>query len=184
MASPELVGFSPSERIPENTLFRLTYGESLGIYNDDAFAPRFAKAYDKLTAVARVIPTTPPNTMPSRPYATIDGMSKIARTGADLVTALETVTGLGVELRRAERLQGTRRAEATSPAGAVQRDRVTETAQKDAESSGLLGGGLSALNNLAAGMRAQAKMVLIILVIAAGLWAVGRAGGWKSWGSD
>lgn len=124
----ETVGFSASQIIPKNSLFRLTFGiPGLQVDPLGRFPGEVAALWNVLPPKAGVFPSTPANVYPSAKSATFDARIHADRTGADVLSAISAIGSDIVTLKRAELLTPAQVAVANTDVGALARDAAAKT---------------------------------------------------------
>lgn len=132
------IGFTPSSTVPANTLLRLTFGEPFSLNPDALFARYMADVFNKLGAVAHVIPIAPLAVAPGAIVAVVDAMNHNARPGAEILSQLDSLGGNFVEIRSVELLTPEKKANATKPAGAAERDAQVDSATAAAQADSVV----------------------------------------------
>lgn len=166
------IGFTPSGTIPANTLVRLTFGEPLSLNPDRLFARYMADVWQKLGAVAHLIPIAPLAVAPGGIVAVVDAMNHAERPAAQVLAQLDSLGGNFVELKSVELLTPAQRANATKPAGALERDKQVESATATANAGSVVTKILNGLGTTASVI----KWVAVAVVVLAALYYIPRKG--------
>jgi hypothetical protein len=137
MSAPNLIGFGPSEIVGLNRMLRVTFGAASRFNPDALFGLYWPSVYEKLAPIARFIPISTPSVVGGATVAVVSGNNKVARTGAELVNALQTAAdGNFVEVRTVELLAPAVAKAETGTTGIATRDKIAaqETEKDDANS--------------------------------------------------
>lgn len=169
----ETIGFTPSQLLPANALLRLTFVKDTSIFSPDfgydvffdTWPAKMSSTWSRLPNQAGLFTITPANVGPNATATTIDARTHTARSGQDIINAVEAMQDSSVSLQRLELLGGATAAAATSNDGAAARDAATAGAlSKQAASS--LGSRLSdALAGTSAAVKWGAAAVVLVLLL-------------------
>lgn len=175
--STATVGFTPSQAIPVGSLLRLTYVLPGLQFDPLGQFPRSLSAlWSALPQTANLYPANGPNVYPSALSATFDareqgaklaGGSTRARTGAQIIAALEASNDNAVELAKVELLSAGQVAESNGTQGALDRDAAAKQAAADAADNSWGAKLARELASLGSGLKwALIAVVIIVLAVA------------------
>lgn len=132
------VNCAASTVLGRGDVVRVTFTENWSWQLDSGFKDKFDKVYPAIAREGALMPVSPNSAVRGVATATVDIRVLATRSCADVVSYLNSLNDMFVEVSRLERLTGVQKASPGSDEAAEERDKVTKQEQeKEAEDSPL-----------------------------------------------